>query len=79
MGNMSSISEFIQVTVDMTKCAGIAKCGGCVHVCPVSIFGKNGDQPAIVEKNLDECILCELCLQACTPGAITIRKLYDEG
>ena len=74
---MSSKSEFIDVRVDMATCAGIAQCGGCVRVCPVSIFQKIGDQPVIVEKNLDECILCELCLQSCTPGAITIRKLYD--
>ena len=74
---MSSPSEFIVVDVDMAACAGIARCGGCVRVCPVSIFKKNGDQPAVVEKNMDECILCELCLQSCDPGAITIRKLYD--
>jgi NAD-dependent dihydropyrimidine dehydrogenase PreA subunit len=73
---MSSTSEFIRVTVDPAACAGIAACGGCVRVCPVSIFQTNGDKPAVVEKNLDECILCELCLQACGPGAIRIRKLY---
>lgn len=76
---MSSASEFIKVNVDMTTCVGIAKCGGCVRVCPVSIFQKDGDRPAVVDKNLDECILCELCLQSCKPGAIAIRKLYDEG
>ena len=75
---MSSKSEFIRVDVNMSVCAGIAQCGGCVRVCPVSIFKKNDDKPAVVEKNLDECILCELCLQSCKPGAITIRKLYDE-
>jgi ferredoxin len=74
---MSSASEFIRVDVNMTTCVGIARCGGCVRVCPVSIFQKNGDAPAVVEKNLDECILCELCIQACKPEAITIRKLYE--
>jgi ferredoxin len=74
---MSSTSEFIQVDVNMAACVGIAGCGGCVRVCPVGIFQKNGDAPAVVKKNLDECILCELCLQACKPGAITIRKLYE--
>jgi NAD-dependent dihydropyrimidine dehydrogenase PreA subunit len=75
---MSSASEFILVDINMTVCVGISQCGGCVRVCPVSIFQKNGDAPAVVEKNLDECILCELCLQACKPNAIGIRKLYDE-
>jgi ferredoxin len=74
---MSSASEFIRVDVNMNACVGIARCGGCVRVCPVGIFQKNGDMPAVVEKNLDECILCELCLHACDPGAIAIRKLYE--
>jgi len=74
---MSSTSEFIRVDVNMISCVGIAGCGGCLRVCPVGIFEKNGDMPVVVEKNLDECILCELCLQACKPAAITIRKLYE--
>ncbi|MBU1183534.1 MAG: 4Fe-4S binding protein [Proteobacteria bacterium] len=61
----------------MISCVGIARCGGCLRVCPVGIFEKNGDTPAVVEKNQDECILCELCVQACNPEAITIRKLYE--
>lgn len=73
---MSSSIEFIIVDVDMAACTGIAQCGGCVRVCPVSIFQKNCGKPEVVEKNLDECILCELCLQSCDPGAISIRKLY---
>ncbi|MFH1976236.1 MAG: 4Fe-4S dicluster domain-containing protein [Pseudomonadota bacterium] len=74
---MSSTSEFIRVDVNMISCVGIARCGGCLRVCPVGIFEKNGDTPAVVEKNQDECILCELCVQACNPEAITIRKLYE--
>jgi ferredoxin len=74
---MSSASEFIRVNIDMTTCVGIAQCGGCVRVCPVSIFRKKGDAPEVVDKNQDECILCELCLQACKPQAIAIRKLYE--
>ena len=50
---MSSPSEFIAVDVDMAACVGIARCGGCVRVCPVTIFQKNGDKPAVVEKNLE--------------------------
>jgi NAD-dependent dihydropyrimidine dehydrogenase PreA subunit len=74
---MESKSEFIDVDINMSTCGGISRCGGCVRVCPVGIFRKDGNRPAVVEKNLDECILCELCLQACEPGAITIRKLYE--
>jgi NAD-dependent dihydropyrimidine dehydrogenase PreA subunit len=74
---MSSNSEFIRVDINMTACVGLAQCGGCVRVCPVGIFQKSGDIPAVVEKNEDECILCNLCLQACKPQAIAIRKLYE--
>ncbi len=71
------MSEFIKVGIDFTKCAGIAKCGGCVKVCPVNIFDEDGDTPFVNEENEDECTLCDLCLQACTPKVITIRKLYE--
>ena len=30
-----------------------------------------------MEENLDECILCGLCLEAAPPGAVTVKKLYD--
>jgi NAD-dependent dihydropyrimidine dehydrogenase PreA subunit len=44
----------------------------------VNIFGKEGDNPSVIEDNEDECTLCDLCIQACIPKAITIRKLYEE-
>jgi NAD-dependent dihydropyrimidine dehydrogenase PreA subunit len=71
------MSEFIKVGIDFTKCAGIAKCGECVKVCPVNIFDEDGDTPSVNEENEDECTLCDLCIQACTPKVITIRKLYE--
>ena len=72
------MSEFIKVKIDFPTCVGIAECGGCVKVCPVNIFGKEGDDPSVIENNEDECTLCDLCIQACTPKAITIRKLYED-
>jgi NAD-dependent dihydropyrimidine dehydrogenase PreA subunit len=32
---------------------------------------------AIVEENLDECVLCELCIEAAPPGTVRVKKLYD--
>ena len=29
--------------------------------------------------NLDECVLCRLCIDAAPPGSVTVRKLYDGG
>jgi NAD-dependent dihydropyrimidine dehydrogenase PreA subunit len=31
----------------------------------------------VVEENLDECILCELCVKAAPSGSLRVRKLYD--
>jgi NAD-dependent dihydropyrimidine dehydrogenase PreA subunit len=45
--------------------------------CPVDIF-KNADGVVeIVEDNLDECVLCELCLAAAPKGTVHVKKLYD--
>ena len=47
------------------------------EVCPVDIFAAGGGGVEIVRENLDECVLCELCLEAAPDGAIRIKKLYD--
>jgi NAD-dependent dihydropyrimidine dehydrogenase PreA subunit len=45
--------------------------------CPVDIFANKDGKVEIVEENLDECILCELCLEAAPPGSVRVKKLYD--
>jgi NAD-dependent dihydropyrimidine dehydrogenase PreA subunit len=45
--------------------------------CPVDIFANKDGTVEIVEENLDECILCELCVQAAPPGTVRVKKLYD--
>jgi NAD-dependent dihydropyrimidine dehydrogenase PreA subunit len=47
------------------------------EVCPVDIFTSERGRVETVEENLDECVLCELCIQAAPPGAVRVRKLYD--
>jgi NAD-dependent dihydropyrimidine dehydrogenase PreA subunit len=48
------------------------------EVCPVNIFGTDDDGKAtIVEENLDECVLCDLCVQAAPPGGVRVVKLYS--
>ncbi len=50
------------------------------EVCPVDIYGQNDDGTLrIVEENLDECVLCGLCLDASPEGAVKVIKLYDDG
>jgi len=45
--------------------------------CPVDIYANKRGSVDIVEENLDECILCELCVQAAPPAAVRVKKLYD--
>jgi NAD-dependent dihydropyrimidine dehydrogenase PreA subunit len=49
------------------------------EACPVDIFAAGDGRTEIVVENLDECVLCELCLDAAPPGAVRVVKLYDEG
>jgi NAD-dependent dihydropyrimidine dehydrogenase PreA subunit len=50
------------------------------EVCPVDIFAQHEDGTLrIVDENLDECVLCELCLNATPAGAVRVIKLYDDG
>ena len=46
--------------------------------CPVDIFAATDGGTEVVEKNLDECILCGLCVEAAPPGAVVVKKLYDD-
>ena len=45
--------------------------------CPVDIYAKRDGRTEIVEENLDECVLCELCVRAAPPGTVRVLKLYD--
>ncbi len=45
--------------------------------CPVDIYAARDGGVELVEENLDECILCELCVKAAPPGTLRVRKLYD--
>ena len=50
------------------------------EVCPVDIYAvADGGGLRIVEDNLDECVLCRLCIDAAPAGTVTVRKLYDGG
>ena len=49
------------------------------EACPVDIFAAGDGGVEIVRANLDECVLCELCLDAAPPGAVRVVKLYDGG
>lgn len=47
------------------------------EVCPVDIFTSENGKVETVAGNLDECVLCELCLDAAPDGTVVVKKLYD--
>jgi NAD-dependent dihydropyrimidine dehydrogenase PreA subunit len=68
----------IEVTPEVASDAEVA--AKLAEVCPVDIFavGAQGSLE-IVDANLDECVLCRLCIDASPAGSLTVRKLYDSG
>ena len=47
------------------------------EVCPVSIFVAKPSGIEIDEDNLDECTLCDLCINAAPSGSVEVIKLYE--
>ncbi|MBS1888328.1 MAG: hypothetical protein JSU06_14180 [Actinobacteria bacterium] len=68
---------FIEVEVDAQVANDPAIAAKLEEVCPVDIFKNAGGQVEIVDANVDECVLCKLCLEAAPAGAVHVRKLYD--
>ena len=74
---MRADGTFIAVEVDDQAAADSALALKLSDACPVDIFAQAEGGVSIVEKNLDECVLCGLCLAAAPEGAVTVVKLYD--
>jgi NAD-dependent dihydropyrimidine dehydrogenase PreA subunit len=71
---------FIGVEVDDSVARDPELAAKLEEVCPVDIFAQeDGDGVRIVETNLDECVLCELCINAAPPGTVRVLKLYEDG
>ena len=68
---------FIDVEIDdsIKHDAEIAK--KLEQACPVDIYAERDGSILVVEENLDECVLCELCIHASPPGTVRVVKLYD--
>ena len=68
---------FIDVEVDASVANDAALAAKLEEVCPVDIFADAGGKVEIVEQNLDECVLCKLCIEAAPAGTVHVKKLYD--
>ena len=74
------MSLFIDVEVEPEVASDPALAAKLAEVCPVDIYATGSDGSLrVVEDNLDECVLCRLCIDAAPPGTVRIRKRYDDG
>jgi ferredoxin-like protein FixX len=71
---------FIDVEVAPEAASDPAIAAKLAEVCPVDIYATADDGSLrIVQDNLDECVLCRLCIDAAPAGTVQVRKLYDAG
>jgi NAD-dependent dihydropyrimidine dehydrogenase PreA subunit len=68
---------FIDVEVDASVADDATLAAKLEEVCPVDIFKATEAGVEIVDGNLDECVLCKLCLGAAPADTVHVRKLYD--
>jgi len=68
---------FIDVEIDDAIANDAEMAGKLEEVCPVDIFANEDGKLAVVRENLDECVLCNLCVEAAPPGGVVVKKLYD--
>jgi NAD-dependent dihydropyrimidine dehydrogenase PreA subunit len=70
-------ATFIGIAVDESVAGDAEVASKLEEVCPVDIFANADGKVEIVEQNVDECVLCELCIQAAPAGKVVVKKLYD--
>jgi NAD-dependent dihydropyrimidine dehydrogenase PreA subunit len=70
---------FIRVDIKDSVQDDPVLCKQLVEVCPVDIFRVNdAGHVYTVDENLDECTLCDLCIDAARPDQIDVVKLYRQ-
>jgi ferredoxin-like protein FixX len=68
---------FIDVAVDDSIVDDAELAQKLEDACPVDIYANDGGRVSVVDENLDECVLCELCTKAAPSGKLRVLKLYD--
>ena len=70
---------FIDVEVDDSVASDAEIARRLTEACPVDIFAQQEDGALrIVEENLDECVLCYLCVDATPDETVRVIKLYEQ-
>jgi NAD-dependent dihydropyrimidine dehydrogenase PreA subunit len=68
---------FIDVEVDEAISGDAELAAKLAEVCPVDIFSATDGRVEVVRENLDECVLCNLCVEAAPQGTVRVIKLYE--
>lgn len=69
---------FIDVEVDASIAGDVELAKKLEEVCPVDIFAATDAGVEIVDGSLDECVLCNLCVDAAPGGTVRVVKLYEQ-
>jgi NAD-dependent dihydropyrimidine dehydrogenase PreA subunit len=75
---MRNDAIFIGIEVDDSVARDAQLAEKLEEVCPVSIFSAANERVEIVDENIDECILCALCVNAAPQGTVKVHKLYSD-
>lgn len=75
---MRNDAIFIGIEVDDAVTGDAALAAKLEEVCPVSIFTAANGRVEIADENIDECILCALCVNAAPQGTVKVHKLYSD-
>ena len=75
---MRDDATFIGIEVDDSVTGDAELARKLQEACPVDIYAATDGGVEIVHDNVDECILCELCIQASPPGTVVVHKLYSD-
>jgi NAD-dependent dihydropyrimidine dehydrogenase PreA subunit len=57
-----------EVEIEEDKCTDEE----CVNICPAGVLEMQGEKAVV--SNIDECLGCESCVEACPSGAITVTE-----
>jgi ferredoxin-like protein FixX len=74
---MRTDATFIGISVHDDAAADPAIAAKLAETCPVDIYADAGGRVALVERNIDECILCDMCVAVSPPGTVAVHRLYD--
>ena len=75
---MRTDATFIGIEVDDEVAGDAGLAARLEEVCPVDIYAQTEGRVTVVQDNVDECVLCRLCLDASPGETVKVHKLYSD-